>query len=489
MLNHITVIFPHQLFTEHPALQKNREVVLIEHPLLFGTDSKYPMNMHRQKLTLHRASMKAYQQQLTDKGYDVTYLEFHDKEAQKHVLNNHIHAADPTDFLLEKWLQTFKEVTIYPNPNFINSKKDNAEFFGEKKKFFMKTFYEWQRRRLNILIDNDGNPEGGKFSFDAENRKKLPAEERMFLPEIQHPSEDKHSQEAMEYIHKHFPNNYGEDQPLLYPWNHHQAEQWLQLFIKERLEKFGPYEDAIEPQHPWLFHSMLTPMLNIGLVTPGQVVTAITSTYKQNPGLPVASIEGFIRQIIGWREFMRHSYQVHGVTMRTSNHWNHNNSMPASFYNGTTGIEPIDTTIKHILKTGYCHHIERLMVLGGFMFLCEIHPKEIYKWFSEMFIDSYDWVMVPNVYAMSQNSAGGLITTKPYFSGSSYIKKMSSYQKGNWCEIWDGLYWRFINKHHAALQKNHRWSMMCAMLKKMEGAKRKQHITVAERFLATVHCK
>jgi deoxyribodipyrimidine photolyase-related protein len=156
--------------------------------------------------------------------------------------------------------------------------------------------------------------------------------------------------------------------------------------------------------------------------------------------------------------------------------------MPKAFYDGTTGITPIDDTIKRILETGYCHHIERLMVLGGFMFLCEIDPDEIYKWFMEMFIDSYDWVMVPNVYAMSQNADGGLITTKPYFSGSNYIKKMSHYKTGDLADTWDALYWNWILKNADDLKKNHRWSMMVAMASKMDEEKKKNYKEVAEQY-------
>ena len=159
------------------------------------------------------------------------------------------------------------------------------------------------------------------------------------------------------------------------------------------------------------------------------------------------------------------------MEMRTTNHWQHQRAIPESFYDGTTGIPPIDDTIHRILKTGYCHHIERLMVLGGFMFLCEFDPDDIYRWFMELFIDSYDWVMVPNAYAMSQHADGGLITTKPYFSGSSYIRKMSHYKQAAWCEVWDGL------------AKNPRWAMMCSMVKKMDKKKRDTHLNNAEEYL------
>jgi len=210
-------------------------------------------------------------------------------------------------------------------------------------------------------------------------------------------------------------------------------------------------------------------MLNTGLLTPQQVVKE-TISYADKNEVPLASLEGFLRQIIGWREFIRATYEDIGVPMRTTNHWNHQRSIPDSFYDGTTGIAPIDDTIGRILNTGYCHHIERLMVLGGFMFLCEC----------------YDWVMVPNAYAMSQHADGGQITTKPYFSGSAYIRKMSHYKTGRWSEIWDGLYWRWVWNHSDELAKNPRWAMMCSMAKKMDSEKRDNHLKVAEDYLASL---
>ena len=183
---------------------------------------------------------------------------------------------------------------------------------------------------------------------------------------------------------------------------------------------------------------------------------------------------------------MRATYDDLGVDMRTQNHWNHTRSIPSSFYDGTTGIDPIDDVIKRVLATGYCHHIERLMVLGGFMFLCEFDPKEIYTWFMEMFVDSYDWVMVPNVYAMSQHADGGLITTKPYFSGSAYVRKMSNYPTGEWASTWDGLYWRWIWNHVDELAKNPRWAMMCSMAKKMPKEKLESHLKTADGFLTNL---
>ncbi len=227
---------------------------------------------------------------------------------------------------------------------------------------------------------------------------------------------------------------------------------------------------------------MLSPLLNIGLITPALVIDRLLE-FSGRHDVPLNSVEGFLRQIIGWREFIRLIYLKDGVKQRNSNIWNFDRKMPKSFYDGTTGIVPLDTVVRRVLKTSYCHHIERLMILGNFMFLCGIHPHEVYKWFMEMFIDSYDWVMVPNTYGMSQFSDGGLMATKPYISSSNYILKMSDYKKGEWCSIWDSLYWRFIFNHKKFFSSNPRLSMMSVMLEKMDRHKLHAHISSAEKFL------
>jgi deoxyribodipyrimidine photolyase-related protein len=190
---------------------------------------------------------------------------------------------------------------------------------------------------------------------------------------------------------------------------------------------------------PVLYHSVLTPMLNIGLLQPQQIISAALDFAAKND-VPLNSLEGFVRQIMGWREFIRIVYEREGCKQRTTNYWGFTRKIPACFYDGTTGIVPIDNVIKKVLQSGYNHHIERLMVLGNFMLLCEFDPKKVHQWFMEMYVDAYDWVMVPNVYGMTQFADGGLMTTKPYISGSNYLMKMSDYAKGSWQEIWDGLF-------------------------------------------------
>lgn len=487
------IVFPNQLFIDHPGLAlKPSRIILIEDSLFFG-DDQYPCRFHRQKILLHRSSMKKYAHRLAKQGWVTEYLNYElgkniCDQLQKIYDKNRYGVAtlDPDDFILRKRLdrtcvQLGLDIRYLNNPGFINLPQENTEYRENKTRWFMAEYYKWQRKRLNVLMD-DKSPMGGKWSFDGENRKKVPKKLLDSIPKVPSIQKEKFDDDAIAYVADNFPNNPGSIERLYYPTTHEESERWLQEFLNRRLEKFGDYEDAIVHGETWLWHSVLTPMLNIGLLTPRQILDA-TMLHASEHEIQINSVEGFVRQIIGWREFMRATYADLGVAMRTTNHWKHHRTIPASFYSGNTGIDPIDDVISRILETGYCHHIERLMVLGGFMFLCEFDPNEIYRWFMEMFVDSYDWVMVPNVYGMSQNADGGLITTKPYFSGSSYIKKMSHYKQGAWCDAWDGLYWRWIWNHAGELSKNPRWAMMCSMARKMDAKKRETHIRNAEQFL------
>ena len=491
------LVFPHQLFDNHPGFQwKPSRIVLIEDSLFFG-DAENFVKFHKQKLWLHRATMKRYQRRLEQLGFETVYLSY---RSEPNALQAHLESllggsnkskdsmlvVEPDDYLLNRRLQRYSrnsgiELRYLPSPGFLNGLGENAEYRAGKKRWFMADFYKWQRRRMNLLMEKD-EPIGGKWSFDEENRKKVPKKLLPEIPELLELQFDEIDEEAREYVENRFAENFGEIETFFYPTSHSDAEAWLKHFLTHRFEKFGTYEDAIVEGESWLWHSMLTPALNVGLLTPDQVVKAAIEHFEQHD-VPLNSVEGFIRQIIGWREFMRATYHDLGVEMRTTNHWGHHRKIPQSFYDGTTGIVPLDDTIQRLLKTGYCHHIERLMVLGGFMFLCEFDPDEIYRWFMELFVDSYDWVMVPNAYAMSQNADGGSITTKPYFSGSSYIRKMSHHKKGEWCDVWDGLYWRWIWNHTDELAKNPRWAMMCSMVKKMDEGKRQTHLENAQAFL------
>ncbi|MCH2108480.1 MAG: cryptochrome/photolyase family protein [Polyangiaceae bacterium] len=492
----IALIYPHQLFETNPLWDYQPEkVFLIEEPLFFG-DEEFPAQMHQQKLWLHRASMKRHEALLRQQGRDVVYLDYAKaknaccaciQSALTQESEVRVVVISPVDFLLERRIRQLCEAAgwellFLPTPGFLNTQELNESYAQGSKKLRMTDFYRRQRIRLDVLVDGE-EPIGGSWSFDKENRKKVPRRLLNEIPPQKSLRRDAHDEEARRYVLKHFPKNPGTLDELYYPSSHQDARACLHAFLEKRLCEFGPYEDAIVEGESWLWHSVLSPSLNIGLLTPEEVLRT-TLQYAQRHEVPLNSLEGFLRQVIGWREFVRMAYDAKGVAMRTTNHWKHQRPMPDCFYNASTGILPVDDTIRRILKTGYCHHIERLMVLGGMFFLCEIHPDDVYRWFMEMFVDSYDWVMVPNVYSMSQHADGGLITTKPYFSGSAYIRRMSHYKAGPWCETWDGLYWSWIARNSAELAKNPRWSMMCAAARKMNPEQASLHQRNADIFLS-----
>lgn len=491
----INIIFPHQLFQKSPLFENDVPFYIIEEYLFF---KQYPF--HKQKIAFHRATMKRYSDYLQkDKNFEVNYIEATQaisdirqfiKELKRQAIE-HINYIDPTDNWLQKrlekgCLQNNISLTVYDSPLFINTKEELSDFFRiDKKKYYQTTFYTEQRKKQDILIESDGKPTGGKWTFDTENRKKYPAKKTP--PAIQFPDVDEYYIEAKGYVAKYFSNHLGSlTEYQLYPTSFKATGSWLNQFFEQRFMEFGVYEDAIVAENSILNHSVLTPMLNVGLITPKEVVNACLVYAKKN-SVPINSTEGFVRQIIGWREFIRGVYESRGSEERTTNFWNFKNRIPSSFYDGSTGIPPIDQTIKKVLKTGYCHHIERLMVLGNFMMLCEFDPDEVYKWFMELFIDAYDWVMVTNIYGMSQFADGGLMATKPYISGSNYLMKMSNYKKGDWQVTWDGLFWQFMHKHRDFFLSNPRLGMLVRMFDKMPAEKQQKHIKSAEAYLQSLN--
>ena len=483
------IILPNQLFKENPILTPNRMVFLVEEWHYFNQ-----YNFHKEKLVLHRASMKFYEQYLKEQGHKIVYIEaIQDANKCENLISglkkqkiSSIHLVNPVDNWVSKKIksacqQNNIELEIYDNPNFLNTEKGVEDYFSKKKTYFQTDFYTWQRKQRNILIDKNGKPEGGKWTYDADNRSKFPKKEK--VPTLSTAKNNEYLDVAIQYVQKNFANNYGSiNKQHLFTINFIDSENWLEEFLQNRFEKFGIYEDAIVANESVLHHSVLSPMLNIGLLEPQQIINRAIeiSTKKQ---IPLNSLEGFIRQIMGWREFIKIVYEREGTQQRTKNYWNFKRKIPKSFWEGTTGIAPIDITIKKILATGYCHHIERLMVLGNFMLLCEFDPDEVYQWFMETFIDAYDWVMVPNVYGMTQFADGGLMTTKPYISGSNYLMKMSDYEKGEWQQVWDGLFWRFMHVHRSFFLSNPRIGMLVHTFDKMSDEKKQVHLSFANQFL------
>ncbi len=491
-MSEITLIFPHQLFRDHPGLADGRPVYLIESPLLFGVDPVWPLKIHVQKLIFHRASMKAYASELENRGHEVHYLDCEGGKGLHAILVTKlknsletIHLCELCDQILAKRVAKLAKslgakIEAHSTPMFLTPRDWLDEQLKSKKKPFMANFYKAQRKRMKIMVDEDGEPLGGQWSYDEDNRKKLPKNHEC-PPALTAPERGVVT-ESKTYVEENFTHYIGSAESFAWPVTHQDADEWLDRFLEERLANFGPYEDALSTKERTLYHSQLTPVLNSGLITPQEVIDRTLKFAKENE-VPINSLEGFVRQIIGWREFMFGMYRYHGVRERTSNFWGFERKMPEAFYTGETGIPPIDQVIKRALDHSYNHHIERLMVIGSFMLLCRIEPTEVYRWFMELFIDAYDWVMVPNVYGMSQFADGGIFTTKPYLCGSNYIRKMSDYPKGDWCEVWDGLYWTFIADYKDVFAGNHRMAMMARMVEKMDAEKLETHRKNAQTFL------
>ena len=459
----IFLLYPNQLFKNIDKF-KNKKVLLIEEELFF---SQY--NFHIQKLILHRASMKFYENYLKSNNIEVEYFE--DETYLNTYKNEEIFIYELFDNYLEKKIyKNFNNIQTVKNPNFINPNDKNR---------FMQNFYKNRRKDLNIFM-NEGKPLYGKYSFDSDNRKKLPKD--IFIP-ASLSFENDYILEAKEYCKKF--DSIGSCDSFNYPTTFEEASVQLDYFIKNRFDNYGTYQDAITKKKgvDYLFHSNISSSLNIGLIDLNELIEKIV-----NAQAPYNAKEGFIRQVIGWREFMLRIYQDSGTQMRNSNFFQFKNTIPKSILEAKSGITILDDVINKVNNTAYAHHIERLMILGNIFLLIEIDPNEVYEYFMKNYIDAYDWVMIGNVYGMSQFSDGGTITTKPYISSSNYLLKMSDYSKSEaWCKIIDALYWRFLHKYSYLFSSNPRMKMQISLLNRMKEDKLKSHLNIANEFLEKIH--
>jgi len=480
----IFLIFPTQLFSNINNL-KNKEVYLIEEPRYF-TDYKY----HKLKLAYHRSTMKTYEKYLKNKNLHVKYIDFKEinNSFYNKIKNEYIEFYELFDNKLqEKLLKIFKNIKILDSHNFLINReflKENKQEFFKNGKYNHQNFYKLQRTRLNILMNNNGTPKGGKWSFDLENRETIPENEKIPKPYKINYKNNKIAQEAIDYINKNFPKNYGSLDHFIYPIDFKESKKWLNYFCKNKFKNFGIYEDAETMRDPFLFHSVLTPMLNIGLLTDKEVLKEII---KYENKVPLNSYEGFIRQIIGWRNYDLAIYVLEEKKIRKMNFMKHKNKINNKImWSGDIDILPFDNVINKINNYAYAHHIERLMYLGNFLFLLQIKPDDVFKAFMEWTIDAYDWVMVGNVYCMSQFADGGVMMGKPYFSSSNYILNMSDYKKAEWCSKWNALYYNFINTHQKILKKNYSWARHVSFWNKKPINERRKYLNEAKNVMKNI---
>jgi len=447
---------------------------------------------HKLKILHFLSSMRSYNDLLKSKGFETDYYDcknnFSDKyedklrKSIKESKAKKVFSFEVEDKPFEKKLNKIvKEIglerVIVTSPMFLNARDDFKKYLENKKKPLMANYYKMSRIKFDLLV-KDEKPVGGKWSFDKDNRKKLP--QTVKLPKRLVASETKHTKVLKKFINTTFENHPGNTENFWLPTTHKESTEWLDDFLIEKLNLFGDYEDAVSQRDNILFHSALSPLINSGLITPEKIVDRLK---KLKTKVNLNSLEGYIRQVIGWREFMRGIYQNYSTEMEKGNFFKHKRKFKKEWYSGETGIPPLDHSIKNALKYGWTHHIERLMVLSSLMNLCEIEPKQVYKWFMEMFIDSSEWVMAPNVYGMGLFSDGGIFATKPYICGSSYYLKMMDFKKGEWCETVDGLYWRFINKNRKFFSSNPRLNMMVSVYDKMKNERKKKILSKAEAFI------
>lgn len=498
------ILFPHQIFEEALCRRPTDRVYLIEHPLHFTQ-----FRFHKQKLVLHRATMASFAQRLTERGIAVRRLTIEDlspspphsvgaspnpRQSSRKALRalaRIVQSDGCTEALVydldDDWLESDllqawdgMPIRTLASPMFLTDIATLRSWFGDHPRPRMADFYRFQRRRLGVLMDDQARPVGGQWSYDAENRRPWPR--GMAIPARPSFGSGDHVRDAVAWVERTFPDNYGAVSEFDYPTTHDEARALLRFFLTECLEGFGDYEDAMVSDERALFHSMLAPALNIGFLTPAEVI-AETLGYAAEHPVRLNSLEGFIRQVIGWREFVRGLYHAQGRRQRTMNRFGFRMPVPEAFWRAGTGLLPADTVIRRVLKAGYCHHIERLMVLGSLMLLCEVSPDAVYEWFMTLFIDAYDWVMVPNVYGMSQYADDGIMATKPYISGSAYLRRMGDWQPGSWERVWDALYWRFVDRHRDVFLRNPRAAMAPRAFDRMAEGVRRAHHEVAEEFL------
>lgn len=495
------VLFPTQLFESKyiPKEYLQCKFYLIEHDRFYGinaikTDS---MNFNKKKLLLHKASCLSYLDVMKNK-LDITYV-----TEYPIVKDSQIVMFDTVDKYLTKEITLFyrklgTEVKMLDSPNFMTNKEQLTAFYnnskskgdGKRKKRFMhNAFYKYQLKLHQIPYI--------KKSYDTENRNAIPKDDKIkmsstikndknYIKNVNKNVKNKYVQQAIEFVESRFTKNYGTCDDFYLPINHTDAKKWFDEFLNVKMKNFAKYQDAIVPEEPFLFHSVISAVMNIGLINPSYIIKKVIEAYKADK-ISIKDYEAFIRQLIGWREYQRFIYEFLQDDIVHVNYFGNTGKLSAHWYNGTTGIPPVDDAIKIAFEYGFLHHILRLMVICNFMNLCGIKPIEVYKWFMEFSTDSYEWVMIGNVYSMGLWSDGGITMRKPYISSDKYIQKMAGnrYPHGEWENIWHNLYYNFIYNHKSLL-KGTVYSRNINYLNKLNNEEINEIRSVSNKFIKSI---
>ena len=490
----LRIIFVDQLSSNNPTLEgmNPNDILLFYEPI----ETFYEIKHHKQKITLLVSALRHHIERINHKNVIHQKIEKNKKHDLVKLLKkiisdenvNKIIIAKPSDFKIYKDLMFFSqssniELEVLDDRKFISSASDFSEWASDKKTRIQEYYYRWLRKKYNIFMNEEGKPVGDKWNFDKDNRKGI-KQLKSDIPERKKLVPDQITFDAMVDVEECFPKSIGTLENFSWATTHEEAENLLEDFIERYLLNYGSFQDAINKENTFMFHSLLSPYLNCGLLDPKICIEKAEKKYYESNGeIPINSVEGFIRQVLGWREFIKGVYWENMPKYKNLNYWSHKNKLNSNWYKGTTGIPPLDDAINESSEFAYSHHINRLMIIANLMNLTGINPNDMYRWFMEMYIDSYDWVMVPNVYGMGSYADGGIFSTKPYICGSSYMLKMSNYKKDEWCDTVDGLYWRFVDKNIDFFKSNPRLAVMTRSLEKMNKERKKTIFKKAEKFI------
>ncbi|MFN3267470.1 MAG: cryptochrome/photolyase family protein [Deinococcales bacterium] len=452
---------------------------------------------HKQKLLLLYSAMRHFRLELEQAGFAaVTYLQcqtFEDglRDYLKRYPNAEIAVLQPAEWgiaaRLERAVRKYGgSLRVLPNPLWLSSQADWERYAKGKKTFRMEFFYRQMRQKTGWLMNGEA-PLGGKWNFDAENRQ-VPPKGHRFPPKLEF-APDELTRQTARFVEEHFASHFGSLEHFNYAVTRADALRALEHFLEHRLHAFGAFEDALVDGENQLYHSLLSPYINLGLLSPREVCEAALTRLSQ---VPLASLEGFIRQILGWREFMYHVYHTLMPEFRELNQFKHTRPLPEFYWTGQSKMRCVSQAVRQVWTTGHAHHIQRLMVLGNFALLYGVRPQEINEWFLLGFVDAFDWVVTPNVIGMSQYADGGVFTSKPYVSGAGYINRMSDHCQqcvfhpkettGEDACPFNSLYWNFIDQNLEHFAKNPRMAIVVANWRKRNLADKNAILEQAQKY-------
>lgn len=446
---------------------------------------------HKARIALFLSAMRHFATHLKDLGLPLTYIEHSPRsivEELRHKIISekftHLICVEPGEWRLKKDIEALatelKIVLEMPqDTHFYCTHQEFKEWVANKKELRLEYFYRLMRKKHHVLIDQDGNPEGGQWNFDRDNRKPFPKKGPGLIPSPELFEPDDITKVVLAEVEERYPDHPGSLAHFQWPVTRAQALQALQGFVEHRLATFGIYEDAMWTDTPFGWHSLLSSALNLKLLNPREVVNAVILAWEKE-GIELATVEGFIRQILGWREFVRGMYYLDMPQMAVDNFYDHQNGLPAWYWTGKTKMKCMQEAIGQTLQYGYAHHIQRLMVTGNFALLAEVLPKAVCDWYLAVYIDAIEWVELPNTAGMALFASGGRFTSKPYIASGAYIKRMSNYcgscQYQSDIRFGEGacpvtnLYWNFLIKHRTQFEASPRTRLMTANLARISDA-------------------